>query len=86
MPLISALLFLATAAQADCTCTFKGGDVIEGQTACIDSAKGKSKALCSKVQNVTSWVILDEPCDSRDVSEIDVPRLLVSVAPSASHE
>jgi hypothetical protein len=56
-----------SAAAADCVCSFRGGEVKEGETACIDSAKGKTMARCGKFQNVTTWIILEEPC-KRDVS------------------
>jgi hypothetical protein len=56
-----------SAAAADCVCSFRGGEVKEGETACIDSAKGKTLARCGKFQNVTTWIILDESCKT-DVS------------------
>jgi hypothetical protein len=59
----AALLFSATAlASAECTCRFKGGNVTEGKTACITTAKGKQLARCEKFQNVSTWVNLGIAC------------------------
>ena len=49
-------------ATAECTCIFAEGTVKEGETACIWSEKGKTLARCEKVQNVTSWKLLDQSC------------------------
>ena len=64
--LLSATATMAGAAPAnahDCTCKFQGGDVAQGETVCIPTAKGKSLARCEMVLNNSSWTILDEPCD-----------------------
>jgi hypothetical protein len=66
--------FATSAANADCACLFAGGAVEHGQTACIQTAKGKQLARCEKVLNNSSWTFLDESCDveqSRNVSEED---------------
>lgn len=61
------LYFLATvpaaAGENGCTCKFVGGDVKQGDTACISTAQGKSLARCEMVLNNTSWTILNQPCD-----------------------
>ncbi len=49
-------------AMAQCTCIYAEGTVKEGETACIWSEKGKTLARCEKVQNVTSWKLLDQSC------------------------
>jgi hypothetical protein len=56
------LAMSASRAEANCTCRFAGGDVKEGQTACIKTANGPSLARCEKSQNVTSWKNLNQPC------------------------
>lgn len=48
--------------NGNCTCRHKGGDVIEGQTACIRTSKGMMLAVCDRVLNNTSWKMLDQPC------------------------
>ncbi len=51
-------------ADKPCTCRFKGGEVEQGQTACIKTAKGTSMARCDMVLNNTSWTILNQACPS----------------------
>lgn len=62
-----ALYLLATvpaaAGENGCTCKFVGGDVKQGETACISTAQGKSLARCEMVLNNTSWTVLNQPCD-----------------------
>jgi hypothetical protein len=53
----------ATAGDHGCSCKYPGGDVKQGETACIKTAKGKSLARCEMVLNNTSWTVLDQPCD-----------------------
>ncbi len=53
----------AAAGENGCTCKFVGGDVKQGETACISTAQGKSLARCEMVLNNTSWTILNQPCD-----------------------
>jgi hypothetical protein len=60
--LLATSLFASWPAAAECTCTYKGGKVSEGRTACIGTVAGPSLARCVKVQNVTSWEILNRPC------------------------
>jgi hypothetical protein len=59
-----ALLAGSSAAGPDhnCTCLFSGGTVKEGETACIDTVKGKQLARCGMFLNNTTWVPLDKPC------------------------
>jgi Zn finger protein HypA/HybF involved in hydrogenase expression len=59
-------------AQAQCTCIYAEGTVKEGETACIWSEKGKILARCEKVQNVTSWKLLDQSCPVEQ-SEMPTP-------------
>ncbi len=65
--LAMALYLLATvpaaAGENGCTCKFVGGDVKQGETACISTAQGKSLARCEMVLNNTSWTVLNQPCD-----------------------
>jgi hypothetical protein len=66
--LATVLYLLATVSvtaddKADCTCKYEGGDVKQGETACIKTVKGKSLARCEMVLNNTSWTVLDQPCD-----------------------
>lgn len=63
MPVLVSLT--STAGLADCTCRYDGGDVQEGELACISTAQGRSLARCEKVQNVSSWKILNQPCDAQ---------------------
>ena len=53
----------ATAGEKGCTCKYVGGDVKQGDVACIATVKGKSLARCEMVLNNTSWTILNQPCD-----------------------
>ncbi|GIL00897.1 MAG: hypothetical protein BroJett030_07960 [Alphaproteobacteria bacterium] len=55
-------LSAAGGARADCTCRYEGGDVLEGQTACIRTSSGARLARCEKFLNNTSWTFLDQPC------------------------
>jgi hypothetical protein len=52
----------AAGPNGECTCRYAGGDVIEGQTACIRTASGSTLARCEKVLNNTSWKFLNVPC------------------------
>ena len=45
-----------------CFCIFTGGSVPEGETACINTAKGFYLARCGKFLNNTSWIVLETPC------------------------
>ncbi len=65
----------AAGPNGECTCRYKGQDVIEGQTACIATARGPTLARCEKVLNNTSWKILDQPCPTANYSPAD-PNLL----------
>jgi hypothetical protein len=56
------VLACAASAMAECTCSYKGGKVTEGQSACIVTAKGPRLARCAKFQNVTTWVDEGTPC------------------------
>ncbi len=56
----------ATGPNGECTCRYQGGDVIEGQTACIRTATGTTLARCEMVLNNTSWKMLNQPCPSAE--------------------
>ena len=70
---ISGMLFLvfATQAAADCTCRFRGGETVEGQTACISTSSGSTLARCEKFLNNTSWKMLNQPCPTASLSGPD---------------
>lgn len=53
-----------TADAHSCTCKYDGGDVKQGETACINTTKGKSLARCDMMLNNSSWTVLDQSCDS----------------------
>ena len=65
-----AFIVFASQANAECTCRFVGGDVKQGETACIVTAKGPVVARCEKVSNVTSWKFLDTVCTPQKVSNL----------------
>jgi hypothetical protein len=73
----AAALFAASASPAfsACTCRYKGGETMDGQTVCMATAKGKELAVCEKVLNVTSWKFLGQPCPtaSNDGEPISLP-------------
>ena len=87
--LLSATAAMAGAAHApanahDCTCKFQGGDVAQGETVCIPTAKGKSLARCEMVlmsglpgSGKDHWIAhnLDLPVISLDAlrDELDLP-------------
>jgi hypothetical protein len=73
----AAALFAASASPAfsECTCRYKGGGAMDGQTVCMATAKGKELAVCEKVLNVTSWKFLGQPCPAaaNDGQPISIP-------------
>ena len=73
----AAALFAASASPAfsECTCRYKGGETMDGQTVCIATAEGKELAVCEKVLNVTSWKFLGQPCPAaaNDGQPISLP-------------
>ena len=74
--LCAALLCVVSAAQAGsdaCTCSYDGGDVFEGQTACIRTANGPILARCERVLNNTSWKFLGEPCPDAQLAPSSRP-------------
>ncbi|MEZ5872144.1 MAG: hypothetical protein R3D32_09895 [Nitratireductor sp.] len=85
--MVSLTLILCSALPAlagpngDCTCRSPGGDVVEGQTACLKTSKGFMLARCEMVLNNTSWKLLDQPCPTADVSPInpDAEKLLLTL-------
>ena len=65
-------------AGPECTCRHEGGDVAEGQTACIKSPNGMKMARCEKVLNNTSWKILDTPCPYSQVKPLEIPNMTIA--------
>jgi hypothetical protein len=61
---------VTTAEAHDCKCRYVGGEVKQGETACISTAKGKSLARCEMFLNNSSWTVLNQPCD---VEQSSVP-------------
>ena len=72
-------MLAAGAAQAgpdgDCSCRYNGGEVIEGQTACIKTAKGPTLARCERTLNNTSWKFLNQPCPTASLDPALSPGL-----------
>lgn len=66
-------------AFSECTCRYKGGETMDGQTVCMATSKGKELALCQKVLNVTSWKFLGQPCPTaaNDGQPISLPPVSV---------
>lgn len=64
-------------AFSECTCRYKGGETMDGQTVCMATAKGRELAVCEKVLNVTSWKFLGQPCPAaaNDGQPISLPPL-----------
>ena len=72
---VALLMLSVTPAFSECTCRYKGGETMDGQTVCMATSKGKELALCEKVLNVTSWKFLGQPCPtaSNDGQPISLP-------------
>jgi len=71
--LISGLVLAASgSAQAgsngECSCRYKGGEIFEGQTACIKTANGPTMARCERFLNNTSWKFLNQPCPTASLA------------------
>ena len=49
-------------AGPDCTCRYDGGEIPEGQFACLKTPGGLVMARCERVLNNTSWTITNNPC------------------------
>ena len=56
-------------AGPNCTCRHSGGEIAEGQTACIKSPNGMTMARCERVLNNTSWKMLEMPCPYSSLPE-----------------
>lgn len=66
--------FLLTSTQfalagKQCTCSYKGDKIPEGQSACIKTSKGLEMAQCFRVLNNTSWKFLGVPCPSASLEK-----------------
>lgn len=61
---------VAAGPNGECTCSYAGGDVIEGETACIRTSSGATLARCEKVLNITSWKFLNVPCPLSQAREM----------------
>jgi hypothetical protein len=73
--LLAASIFTAIASgnafagpDGDCTCRYDGGDVVEGQTACVKTPGGMQLARCDRFLNNTSWKFLGQPCPTASAS------------------
>lgn len=78
--------FLPTMAHAgpNCTCRHSGGDVLEGETACIKTPRGMGMARCERVLNNTSWKMLDAPCPFAEAEVLGPPLSLPGDRPEQS--
>jgi hypothetical protein len=54
--------------DGDCMCRYEGGDVVEGQTACVRTPGGMQLARCDRFLNNTSWKFLGQPCPTASAS------------------
>jgi hypothetical protein len=80
----SALFTNTALAGPNCTCRHSGGDVNEGQTACIKTPKGMAMARCERVLNNTSWKMLDVPCPFANAEQLGPPLSLPADRPLQS--
>ncbi|MEL7542466.1 MAG: hypothetical protein AAGJ70_01695 [Pseudomonadota bacterium] len=46
----------------DCTCRYRGADVLIGQSICMKTPSGMRQARCARYLNNTSWDITDDAC------------------------
>ena len=49
-------------AGIDCTCRYKGQDIPEGQTICMQLPTGNVLATCGRVLNNTAWKTIQKEC------------------------
>jgi len=49
-------------AGINCTCRYKGIDIPEGQTICMQLPSGNVLATCGRVLNNTSWKTIQKEC------------------------
>lgn len=68
MLLGTSLAPVAASASDGCTCRFSGGEVYEGETACIRTTGGATLARCEKFLNNTSWKMLNQPCPTASLA------------------
>jgi len=45
-----------------CRCLANARSFAVGEVVCLSTPRGLYKARCERMQNVTSWIIGDEPC------------------------
>ncbi len=57
-----ALISSSALAGIDCTCRYKGVDIPEGQTICMQLPSGNMLATCGRVLNNTSWKMIQKEC------------------------
>ncbi len=55
-------------AGSDCTCRYDGGEIAEGQFACLKTPGGMVMARCERFLNNTSWRITNNPCPTAHLS------------------
>lgn len=63
LALLLCAVSMAPTAQADCKCLYAGGEVKQGETACIKTVAGPRLARCEMVLNNSSWTVLDKACN-----------------------
>jgi len=80
----SAILSSSAKAGPNCTCRHSGGDVLEGEAACIKTPKGMAMARCERVLNNTSWKMLDVPCPFASAEQLGPPLSLPGDWPKQS--
>ncbi len=63
-------------AGINCTCRYKGQDIPEGQTICMQLPTGNVLATCGRVLNNTAWKTIQQDCP---YGELDSDLLLSPV-------
>ncbi len=68
----AALMVSSTAfAGIDCTCRYKGQDIPEGQTICMQLPSGNVLATCGRVLNNTAWKTIQQDCPYGQLNSSD---------------
>lgn len=49
-------------APIPCLCRANDRSYKVGEVVCLSTPRGLLKASCQRVENITSWIIADEPC------------------------
>ena len=53
-----------------CRCRHPGGNAALGDVVCLSTPRGLFKARCTRFENITSWVVSDEPCGSARLRDV----------------